>query len=65
MKITALKEHKCFCCGGIIKKGELCLAFIVSPENPEESEFDVIYTCLNCSEEETCQIKIRQKSVTK
>jgi hypothetical protein len=63
MKVTAIKEHKCFCCGETIRKGEVCFAFIVNPENPDKSEFDVVYTCLKCSEE-TCQIRIRQKGVT-
>ncbi|MGB9959638.1 MAG: hypothetical protein ACPLKQ_03845 [Candidatus Bathyarchaeales archaeon] len=62
MKVTALKEHKCFCCGGTINKGDVCFAFIVNPENPQKSEFDVIYTCLKCSSEESCQIKVRAKS---
>jgi len=64
MKVKALKEHTCFCCGEAIKKGEVCFAFIVNPENPEKSEFDVIYTCLRCSGEETCQIRVRQKGAT-
>ncbi|GEM_PF-1970083 len=42
MKITALKEHRCFCCSGVIKKGEECFVFIVNPENPSKNEFDVI-----------------------
>jgi len=42
----------------------VCFAFIVNPENPEKSEFDVIYTCLRCSGEEACQIRVRQKGVT-
>jgi len=64
MKVIALKEHTCFCCGGTIKKGEVCFAFIVNPENPEKSEFDVIYTCLRCSGEESCQIRVRRKDAT-
>ncbi|MEM3580511.1 MAG: hypothetical protein QXH40_06535 [Candidatus Bathyarchaeia archaeon] len=63
MKITALKEHKCFCCGGVIKKGEECFVFIVNPENPTKSEFDVIYTCAKCAEEEACRRRIKQKGV--
>jgi len=64
VKITALREHICFCCEGTIKKGELCFVFIVNPEKPEKSEFDVIYTCLRCSGEEACKVKIKQKNVT-
>ncbi|MEM2988104.1 MAG: hypothetical protein QXK26_03585 [Candidatus Bathyarchaeia archaeon] len=63
MKVTALKGHKCFCCGGAIKKGEECFVFIVNPENPSESEFDVIYTCAKCAEEEACRRRIKQKGV--
>ncbi|MEM0216263.1 MAG: hypothetical protein QXT06_05330 [Candidatus Bathyarchaeia archaeon] len=62
MKVKALTEHVCYCCGGIIKKGEDCIAFLVSPENPERAEFDVIYTCLKCSLEESCQIKVRKRT---
>lgn len=61
MKVKALKDHECFCCGKMIKKGEFCFAFMISPENPEKNEFDVVYTCLKCSEEETCQVRIRHK----
>jgi hypothetical protein len=61
MKVIALKEHKCYCCGEAINKGEECFAFIVNPSDPEKSEFDVVYTCLKCVEEEACRIRIRRK----
>jgi hypothetical protein len=64
MKVTALKEHKCYCCGGAINRGEECFAFIVNPANPEKNEFDVIYTCSKCAEEEACRRRIKQKGVT-
>lgn len=61
MKIVALKNHKCYCCRRTIKKGDECFAFIVAPLNPEKNEFEVIYTCLNCLNEESCIIKIRKR----
>lgn len=61
MKVVALKEHKCYCCGGTIQKGKECLAFIVNPSDPKKSEFDVIYTCLQCADEESCKVRIRRK----
>lgn len=61
MKIVALKDHKCFCCGSVINKGKECFAFIVNPSDPEKSEFDVIYTCSKCSEQEACKIRIKRK----
>ncbi|MEM3458703.1 MAG: hypothetical protein QXN36_03645 [Candidatus Bathyarchaeia archaeon] len=61
MKVVALKEHKCFCCGASISKGEECFAFIVNPSDPEKNEFDVIYTCSKCSGEEACRIRIKRK----
>ncbi|MEM3725928.1 MAG: hypothetical protein QXK98_03585 [Candidatus Bathyarchaeia archaeon] len=64
MKVIALKEHRCYCCGDVINKGEECLAFIVNPANPEKNEFDVIYTCATCAEEEACRRRIKQKGVT-
>jgi hypothetical protein len=62
MKITALKNHRCYCCGSIIKKGDECFAFIVAPFNPQENEFDVIYTCLRCIGEEACKVKLGEES---
>lgn len=61
MKIKALKNHRCYCCGSVIKRGEECFAFIVAPPDPEKSEFEVIYTCLNCLNEESCVVKIRAR----
>lgn len=61
MKITALKNHKCYCCGSTIKKGEECFVFIVTPLDPQENEFDVIYTCLKCVDEEACKIKVSRR----
>jgi hypothetical protein len=61
LKVIALKEHKCYCCGEIINKGEECFAFIVSPADPNKSEFDVIYTCSRCAEEEACRRRIIRK----
>ena len=49
MKITALEDHKCFCCPKIIKKGEECLVFMILPKNPEKEEFDLLYMCLECA----------------
>jgi len=61
MKVIALKNHRCYCCGSIIKEGEECFVFMVAPLNPSKSEFDVIYTCLKCLDEESCRIKIRER----
>ena len=61
MKVVALKEHKCYCCEGIISKGEECFAFIVNPSNPEKNEFDVVYTCSKCAGEEACETRINRK----
>ncbi|MEM2913257.1 MAG: hypothetical protein QXR06_02805 [Candidatus Bathyarchaeia archaeon] len=61
MKIIALRNHRCYCCGSIVNKGEECFAFIVTPSNPQENEFDVIYTCLRCVNEETCKVKINAR----
>jgi hypothetical protein len=33
----------------------------VNPSNPSKSEFDVIYTCIKCSEEEKCRIRIKRR----
>jgi len=63
MKVVALKERRCYCCGGTIPKGEECFAFIVNPADPEKNEFDVIYTCLKCADEEACKVSIRRKGV--
>ncbi|MEM3577016.1 MAG: hypothetical protein QXX51_00975 [Candidatus Bathyarchaeia archaeon] len=64
MKVTALKEHKCFCCGAPIKRGEECFAFFVNPSDPSKSEFDVIYTCIKCSDEERCKIRIKRREAS-
>jgi len=64
MKVVALKEHKCHCCGATIGKGEECFAFFVNPSDPEKNEFDIVYTCSKCSEEEACRIRIRRKGVS-
>ncbi|MEM2341394.1 MAG: hypothetical protein QXX94_04355 [Candidatus Bathyarchaeia archaeon] len=64
MKIRALKDHKCYCCGTVIRKGDECFAFLVAPLNPDKSEFDIIYTCLNCLNEDSCIIKIRERGGT-
>ena len=62
MKVTALKEHTCYCCGATIKKDEICFAFIVNPMDPQKNEFDVVYTCSKCVDEETCRVRIKKKS---
>jgi hypothetical protein len=62
MKVIALKEHRCYCCRETINKGEECFAFIVSPTDPTKNEFDVIYTCTKCVDEEACRRRITQKS---
>jgi hypothetical protein len=62
MKVTALKKHTCYCCGQTIKKGEACFAFIVNPKNPTKNEFDAVYTCSKCVDEETCRVRIKKKS---
>ena len=61
MKVTALKEHKCYCCGAVISKGEECFALFVNPSDPIKSEFDVIYTCSKCIEEEACRVRIGRR----
>lgn len=63
MKVAALKEHKCYCCGGKISKGEECFAFIVNPAEPSKNEFDTLYTCSKCVEEEACRTRIKRKGV--
>ncbi|MBC7129779.1 hypothetical protein H5T51_00975 [Candidatus Bathyarchaeota archaeon] len=62
MRVKAITDHVCYCCGGAIKKGEECIAFIVSPENPDKAEFDIIYICLRCSVDKSCQVKVRKRS---
>ncbi|MEM4703688.1 MAG: hypothetical protein QXJ02_01265 [Candidatus Bathyarchaeia archaeon] len=64
MKITALKEHECFCCGKTIKKGEECFASFVNPSDAQKNEFDVIYTCSKCIAEESCRTRIERRSAT-
>lgn len=64
MKIMALKERKCYCCGASIGRGETCFAFIVNPEDPKKSEFDVSYTCLKCAEQESCRVKIKSRGAS-
>ncbi|MEM1544485.1 MAG: hypothetical protein QW795_07365 [Candidatus Bathyarchaeia archaeon] len=61
MKIIALRNHKCYCCGKMIRKGDNCFAFMVTPLNPEKDEFEVIYTCLDCLDKESCVIRIRER----
>jgi len=61
MKIRALKNHRCYCCGRIIERGNECFVFLVAPFNPEKSEFEVIYICLDCLNKESCIIKIRER----
>jgi hypothetical protein len=62
MEIIALKEHTCYCCGATIKKGEACFAFIVNPKDPQKKEFDAVYTCSKCVDEETCRVRIKKKA---
>jgi hypothetical protein len=64
MKVIALKEHKCYCCGETISKSEECFAFIVNPSDPEKNEFDTVYTCSKCAGEEACKVRIRRKEVS-
>jgi len=64
MKVVALKGHKCCCCGAIINKGEKCFAFFVNPKDPNKNEFDVVYTCSKCAEEEACRTIIERKGAT-
>jgi hypothetical protein len=61
MKVVALNERKCYCCGEKISKGEECFAFIVNPANPAKNEFDTVYTCLKCVEEEACRTRIKRE----
>lgn len=62
MKVTALGKHECYCCGELIGKGDECFVFFVTPSDPAKNEFDVIYTCLECAEEEKCRARIKQKN---
>jgi hypothetical protein len=64
MKVKALKEHKCFCCGATIKRGEECFAFFVNPSDPSKNEFEVIYTCIKCSDEDKCKIRIKRREAS-
>jgi hypothetical protein len=64
MKIAALKEHKCYCCGSIINKGKNCFAYIINPSDPDKNEFDVIYTCLKCADEEACKTRIKRRDAS-
>ncbi len=59
MKIVALKERECFCCGKTIGKGDACFASFVNSPDPQKVEFEVIYTCSDCIEKEKCRIRIR------
>jgi len=64
MKVKALKERKCYCCGETIAKGDECFAFVVNPSDPQKTEFDVIYTCSKCSDEDACRVRIKRKGAT-
>ena len=64
MRVVALKEHECFCCGKPIKKGDECSASFVDPSDPQKAEFEVIYTCSKCIDEETCRTRIRGRGAT-
>jgi len=48
VKVTALEEHECYCCGEKISRGEECFVFVVDSADPEKSEFDVIRVCSKC-----------------
>lgn len=61
MKVTALEEHTCYCCGETIEKEEICFAFIVNSRDPRKNEFDVVYTCSKCVDKENCQVRIKKK----
>ncbi len=63
MKVVALREHKCYCCGEAIKKSEECFAFFINPADSAKNEFDVIYTCSKCLGEESCRVRIKRKGV--
>ena len=62
MKVAALREHKCYCCGAKISKGQDCFAFFANPADPSRNEFDTVYTCSKCVEEEACRVRIKRKS---
>ena len=61
MKVKALSNHKCYCCGKTIEKGEECIIYFVPSSDPSQREFDTIYTCLKCAEEESCRVRIERK----
>jgi hypothetical protein len=61
MKVIALKEHACYCCGTAIAKGEACFAVFVNPSDPKSNEFDVFYTCSKCINEESCKVRMKGK----
>jgi len=61
MKVIALEEHTCYCCGVTIKKDEVCFVFVANPRDPRENEFDAVYTCSKCVDEETCRVRIKKK----
>ncbi len=64
MKVTATKEHECYCCGATISKGDQCFALFVNSSNPKLDEFDVIYTCIKCVDKESCKTRIERRHGT-
>lgn len=51
MKIKALIDHKCSCCGDNIKKDNDCYVYLGYPTNDKE-EFTTYYECVECTEKE-------------
>lgn len=57
MRITAIEDHKCSCCGNTIKKGTDCYIWFNYPEDRTKTEYEVLYECIECTEKQKCRGK--------